>query len=120
VQRRQRLVPAIREEREVQVVGVKVQDVELIGTAPHAIEHDQMMDERVLAVAVEPQRAAVTRFQNGRCLGITAREQSNVVPEPDQFFREIRYHALGPAVEPWRAAFVKRSDLRDLHDDQSP
>jgi hypothetical protein len=46
----------------MQIIGVERHDLELIGALAHAIEHDQVMYERVLAPAVEAQRAAVTRF----------------------------------------------------------
>jgi hypothetical protein len=102
----------------MKVICVKVQDIEFIGATPHAIEHDQMMDERVVALAVEPQGAAAARFQSSRRLGIAACKQSHIVPEADQLFGEIGHHPLGPAVHPWRAAFIERSDLRNLHTDQ--
>src|SRR5438067_11992034 len=35
--------------------------------------------------------------------------------EPDQFFGQIENDALGAAIELWRAAFVKRTDLCNFH-----
>src|SRR5579863_1681477 len=95
---------------------MKVQDIELVGAAPQAIEHDQMIDERVLGSLVEPQRHLAARFQRGRGVRIATGEKRNLVPQLDQFLGHVGNHPLGTAVEPRRATFIKRRDLRDSHD----
>jgi hypothetical protein len=99
-------VPLRGEEREVQVVGVEVQDVELVRLPPHAVEHYQMIDEWVFDAAVEPQRRVAAGDQLCAGIRVAAREQCHLVAEPNQLLRQVEHHTLGAAVELRRTAFV--------------
>ena len=47
--------------------------------------------------------------------GVAAREQRDIVAEPHQLVYHPGDHTLGAAVELWRHAFGKRSELGDAH-----
>jgi len=100
----------------MQVVGVEMEDIELVRAAPQAIEHDQMIDQRILATAVEPQRDLAARFQRGRGARVAAGEQRDLVPESDQFLGQVRNNPLGAAIKPRGTTLMQGSDLRDSHD----
>ena len=99
---------------------MKVENVELIGSPAYPVEHPQVIDERVLDLAVEPQGVIATRFQHRGRLRIAAREQRHLVSVPNQLVGDVGDDPLGATVEPRRTAFVERRNLRDFHDLEHP
>src|SRR5437763_16184779 len=91
---------------------MKVENVELVRLPPHPIEHPQMIDERVLDLAVEPQSFLAGGLQASRGPRIPAREQCHLVSAPDQLVRQIGDDPFGAAIVSRRAAFVERGYLR--------
>ena len=94
---------------------MKVENVELIGSPADPVEHPEVIDERVLDLAVEPQSFLAAGLQASGGPRIAAGEQRHLVSLPNQFFRHIGDDPLGATVEPWRTAFVERRYLRDFH-----
>src|SRR3954451_20157187 len=99
----------------MQIVGMEMDQIELRPASIHPVQHREMIDARVLASLVEPQGFFARRLEGCRGAGIATREQCHVMSEPDQFFGQIENDALGAAIELWRAAFVKWTDLCNFH-----
>ena len=99
----------------MQIVGVEMQDVEFMCSAPYPVKHREMMDQWILTAHVETQGGATARFQCGRGLRVAAGKKRHLVPKPDQFLGQIRHDPFGSAIEPRRTTLIKRSDLRDFH-----
>ena len=88
MQRRQRLVPTLRKQRKVQIVGMKMDKVELGGAAAHPVQHDHVVDERVLARFVEPQglfagRRAMPRSADPRSQTASPDVRAGSIPRSD-------------------------------------
>ncbi len=111
----QRPCPAPREQREMKIVRVEMDDIEIIGAACHAMQHHQMVGERIPALGIQPKRPLAARPQRRFGLRISAGEQSHLVSLPNELLREIRHHPLGPAIKLWWTALVERSNLRNSH-----
>src|ERR1051326_7312127 len=99
----------------MQIVGMKMDQVELRPAAIPPVQHRKMMRERVLASLVEPQGLFALRLKICRGPRVAAREQRHVMSEPEQFLGQIKHYALGAAIKLRRAAFVKRTDLCNFH-----
>jgi hypothetical protein len=115
VHRRHGLARERAKQREVHVLEVEVQDVELVRATAHLLEHQRDRGERVADRGIEAQRAPRARDEIRRGLRLAAREERDVVAEPHQLFGEVGHHALRAAVQPRRDALRKRGDLGDLH-----
>lgn len=98
MQRGDRPVDEVSNQRVVQYVDMEMEDVELVGGRAHLLEHGDMKWNRILDARVEAKRRLATRLQPRRRPQITAGEQRNVVTTPDQFLRKVRYDPLGAAV----------------------
>jgi hypothetical protein len=117
VDRRDRLFRDVREEREMQHVGMEVDDVELVGGLPDARQHGHVSGEVGLQRrGVQPYGAIADGHQPRRRLRLRAGEQGDVVPEGDEGVGEGGHHALRAAVEVGWHGLIERRNLRDLHD----
>jgi hypothetical protein len=106
----------VLEHREMQHVGVEVDDVELVAPLVQIGQHRQVRgDIRLQRRRVEPDRLIARRRQMRPGARFGAGEQRHVVAQVDQSFAEVGDHALGAAVEPRRHGFVQRRNLGDLH-----
>src|SRR5919202_2102825 len=94
MQGRQRFVPAVGEQREVQIVGVKMDEVELAYAAPYPVQHGEMIGKRILALRIEAQSLLARRVEHRRGLGIAARKQRHVMPQAEQLLGKVEYDAL--------------------------
>ena len=103
------------EQRELELVDMEVQDVEVVGALAHAIEHQHVIGDRIDDAGVEPQRLGHAGHEIGRRDRIAAGEQRHVVAERDQLFGQVGDDPLGAAIKPWRHALDQRRDLRDFH-----
>ena len=115
VQRRHMWTAVSPRQREMQVIDVEVNHVEIFGPAVNLVEHDEVMGELIYARRVCPQRPW-TRSDKSR-LGdrIPASEKRNVVPLPDQFFRQIGGDAFCASIVLWWNAFIQWGDLCNPH-----
>ena len=105
----------IAEQREMQIVDVKMEGVEF-GRAPaHLVEHDHVIGQRIPHPGIEPERLLRARYEFRRGQRVAAREQGDLVSLADQLLGEIRDDALGAAVQARRHAFDQRRDLGDFH-----
>ena len=68
----------------MQVVNVEVQDVEIIRTLPHLVEHQHVMRNRVADMRIKAQGPGRARneFRGGD--GIPTREQGDLMTLPNQ------------------------------------
>jgi hypothetical protein len=53
VQRRQRLAPVPHKQRKVEVIGVEVDDVELVSALRQTMQRNEMIGQRVPALGIE-------------------------------------------------------------------
>ena len=75
-----------------------------------SIEPD-MVRQRLAAVELAPQGAGAVRDELRSGQGIAAGEQRDFVPQPDQFFRQVRDDPFGPAVQFREGRFQKAGPL---------
>jgi hypothetical protein len=81
-------------------------DVELFGAAVHRAEHPHVKRQLILKSGSAPQGAGRHRFKHSSGSRIAAGEESHAMPEIDQRLGEVRDHAFGSTVPPWRDGFV--------------
>ena len=87
-------------QREMELIDMEVQDVEVVGALAHAIEHQHVIGNRIADAGVEPQRLGHAGHQIGRGDQIAARKQRHVMAERNQFFGQVGDDPLGAAVKP--------------------
>src|SRR6185503_18276882 len=88
------------EQREVQQVGVEMENVESASELAHLVQHLQM--RRLLGFErprVEPEGLWACCHQLGLGTGIAGRKQHDLVTEVAQSIAQVRHHSLGPSVE---------------------
>ena len=73
-------------QREMKLIDMEVQNVELVGPLADAVEHQHIIGDRIAHVGVEPQRLRDAGHEGGRRDGVAARKQGDVVAERHQFF----------------------------------
>jgi hypothetical protein len=118
VQRGQVSEVAAFRRREVEVIDVKVDDVEFVGHITDPVDHHHMR-QKLVVDGMEPERARPGRNQPRFGHGISAREQRDVVALAHQLIGEIGDDSFGSAIQSGRNAFVEGRDLRDSHVDSS-
>jgi hypothetical protein len=106
-------------QREMKIVDMEMQDVELIRPSSHLIERDHIVGERVEDARIEAERLPAASDELGRCNRIAAREQGHLVALPDKLIAEIGDDTFGAAVEPGRHALDQGRNLRDSHSIQT-
>ena len=102
-------------QRELKLVDMEVQDVELVGALAHAIEHQHVIGDRIDDAGIEPQRLGHAGHEIGRRDRIAAGKQRDVMAERHELFGQIGDDPFGAAIKPWRHALDQRRDLRDFH-----
>ena len=103
------------EQRELELIDMEVQDVEVVGALAHAIEHQHVIGDRIEDAGVEPQRLGHAGHEIGGRDRIAAGKQRDVMAERDELFGQVGDDPLGAAIKPWRHALDQRRDLRDFH-----
>jgi hypothetical protein len=83
----------------MEVVNMPMEEIEFLGPAGDFLQQENVMSEPVHRMGVEPQRAGGAGHQPSRGVGISAREQSDVVTLPDQLIGEPGDHPLGATIE---------------------
>ena len=118
VQGRQGLVRAFLEQREVDHVGVEVDDVELVGAVQNFAQHRQVGGEiGFQRRRIQADGLITHRHQAGLGLGVGAGEKGHVVAQIDQGVGQMRHHTLRTAIQLGRHGLIQRGDLRDFHGD---
>ena len=74
-----------------------------------------MVRKRILTFPIESQPVWGNGVQASAGSRVTAREQSHLMAEANQLFREIGNDAFSAPIELGRHTFMKRSDLGDSH-----
>ena len=75
-------------QREMHIINMEVNDVELIGALQHFFQHYKMMGELILAfIVIQTKSLRATGDQARSRLGVTAGEKCDVVPGVDERFR---------------------------------
>ena len=69
------------EQREMELIDMEMQDVEVVGALADAIEHQHVIGDRIADAGVEPQRLGHAGHEIGRRDRIAAREQRHVMAE---------------------------------------
>ena len=110
------LVRQLLEHHEMQHVDMEMQDIELLRTAFHFVEHREVSGKiRFERSRVQSDRLIAhhdqLRFRAGVCRG----EQRDLVPEIDQGIRQVCDHPLGSTIELRRHGFIQGRNLRDSH-----
>ncbi len=110
------LVSQPLEEGKVNEVDVEVDDVELMLSEVHLLQHAQMGGEiRLEGVRVEPDSLITNRNEPRARLRLRAGEERHIVAELDQCIGEMSHDPLGAAVETGRHSLIEGSHLGDLH-----
>src|SRR6516162_5436268 len=105
----------VPDQRAVQKIDVKMQNVELFRSAPHFFKHNYVIRQRLQKDRIEPKSHIAATHQLSCCFGIAAGEQGNVVALAYQLFSQVRNHSLGAAVVLGWHALVEWSDLGNFH-----
>ncbi len=99
-------------QREVHVIDMKMNDVELVGALENFFKHHKMMGKLILAFVVVQAEGFWAGWNQPRCgLGIAASKQGDLMPSLDQRLGQIGDYPLCSAVELWGNALVKRCYL---------
>ena len=99
----------------MQIVDVEVQDVEISCTLANLVEQQHLVGNGIPDVRIESQGSRRAGDQLSGRDRVSACEQRDVVPLPDQLLGQVIHDPLRPAVEPWPYAFEQWSNLRDPH-----
>jgi hypothetical protein len=102
---------------EVQVINMKVNDVELVSLLEHLLDQVDMVSQRVDAILVEAQSLRADGNQTCIGKGVAAGEKRNIVPLTYQFFGKPGDDALRSSIQSGWYAFVKWRHLGNSHSD---
>ena len=102
------------EQREMELIDMEMQDVEVVGALADAIEHQHVIGDRIADAGVEPECLGHAGHEIGRRDRIAAREQRHVMAEANQFLGQVGDDPLGAAVKSWGDAFHQGRNLRDF------
>ncbi len=86
MKRRERPAWPIIKKREMQIVDVEMNDVELCGAVPDLPQHNRVMRDWIES-PVEPQGSGTTWYKVRRSHGVPGCEQCDVVSLTDEFLR---------------------------------
>ncbi len=116
VQGGERPLRIVLEEREVDHVGVEVDDVEVVRAPAHLVQHGHVRGEvRLQRGRIQPDGLIAHGHQLGLGFRVGAGEQGDLVAELDQGVAQVSDDTLGAAVELGGDRLVQRRHLRDLH-----
>src|SRR5437016_13386840 len=83
-------------QREVKIVDMEMNNVELVEPLKDLFQHQDMMGKRVHGLA-QSQRSWTDWNQTRGCLGVAAGKKCNLFSLPHELFRQITDNALRPA-----------------------
>ena len=101
-------------QREMNVIGMKVNNVKTRRPLEHLFEHNVVMSKRVKYI-VETQGSSAPRYQLRRSDRVAAGEESDLVSLPHQLLSQIGNYPLGAAIGSRRHTLVQRGHLRNCH-----
>jgi len=99
----------------MEVIHVKMNDVELGRALENILQHDVMMDYLVPATLIQTQRLRARSHQPRSRFRISARKQRYFMALTNQFLGEIRHYAFCSPVIFRRHALIKRRHLCNSH-----
>src|SRR5260370_20709973 len=107
-------------ERKMQVIDMKMNDVELTRVLENTLQHDEMVGHLALVTFIQTQRPPARRHQPRIRLRISARKERHFVALSHQFFGGIRHHAFRSSIILRRHAFIKPRHLCNSHPQTIP
>jgi hypothetical protein len=99
----------------MQVIDMKMNDVELRRVMEESFQHDEVVRHLVLTMLIQAQRTRARSDQVRFRLRIAARKERHFVTLSHQFLGEIRHYAFCSSVIFWRHTFIKRRYLSNSH-----
>src|SRR5215510_7665668 len=99
----------------MQIVDVKVNDVEGRSALEHLFELKHVISERHLTIRIQAQRGFTWRNQSASSRRIAACEERQLMALFDQFLGQIGNNPFSPAVVKRRNSFVERRYLCNFH-----
>ena len=103
-------------QREMKLIDMKMQDVELVGAFADAIEHKHIVGNWIAYVRIKPQCGRYTGYEAGRGDGVATGEKSHIVTKANELFGEIRDDPFSSTICSRRHALDERCYLGDLHE----
>ena len=101
--------------REMELVDVKVQHVELRRHLPHLVEHQHVVWNGIAHRWIEPKRLCAARHELCGGDGLPAGEQRDIMALRHQSLGEIADDSFRASVEARRHAFDQGGNLRNSH-----
>ena len=106
----------IFEERKMDQVDVKMQNIECMPAQMKLMQHGQVSGQvRFQRARIEPDGLIAYRDQPRPCVCLRAREQRDLVPELDESVGQVRDDAFSAAIQARRHRLIQGRDLSDLH-----
>src|SRR5215204_1503260 len=99
----------------MELVDMKVQDIELVRKATDTVKLEHVVGNRVVYIGIETQSHGRATDQVSARHRISTCEQGHVMTQPDQFIGEIGDDTFGSTIESGRHALDQRRDLRNFH-----
>ncbi len=116
VQGGQGLFRHVLEHRELDHVGVEMDDVEAMRLAANLVQHGHVGGQvRLQRRGVQADGLVAHDDQLGLGASVARGEQGDLVPKIDQGVGQMRHDAFCTAIEAWRNGFVQGRHLGDLH-----
>src|ERR1700751_6244109 len=114
--RSDRRCPNSSQEGKVQVISVKMKNIELQGLLNHQFQHSDVVSDRILNLfALQTQGGPRHGHESCHCLRIAAGKERDFVTLSYQFLGQVRNNTLCSAVEFRRNTFIERSHLSNFH-----
>src|SRR5262249_9038193 len=92
-------------DREMQLIGMKMKDIELRCHAAQLGKHQQMVGNGIAHAGVLAERLRATRHESSGGDRLTASEERHIVTLRYQFLSEVRNDSSSSAMEPRRDVF---------------
>ena len=99
----------------MQVVQMKMDDVEICRFPEYLFDHEHMVSYGIYAFPVKTQCPAADRDKARIGYRIAAGKQRDLVPHAQEFLGQPRDNTLGTTVQPRRDTFIQRRYLGDSH-----
>jgi hypothetical protein len=114
VQRRHAFMKQVLEQRELQQIDVKMDDVEFVSAAAYPFQHHKHTG-RMIADASQAQALRTKGNQFRGCSGVAARKKRDVVTFSHEFFGKPGNYSFSTSIKTWRNGFGQRCYLRNPH-----
>jgi hypothetical protein len=115
MQRRDRAIGEIPDQREMQEIGMEVKHIKFVRPPADFLQHHDLMRQMIFDGRIKTERHIRARHELRGGDRISAGKKRDVMALGDQFFGEIGNNALGSPIEFGRNTFSERCDLSDLH-----